>query len=253
MHLGVILDESPDYLQDQAFSGIDIYAMATLGVAGVKYNREDIKELKSKVSELEKSGKTISDFGVESITSEKIWVKFSDDFKNQLNGANPVVTVSPSKAGVNMGVYQVNQIGFMVETERQISLVTFNWIAMAKVNNIIEEEQEKNTPAISPDLLNQLKVDESRKAPIKAYWEEQKLKNLAESTRQAKEQEKIAEIGKNNSKEHPPSNAEMKTKAEQSKPHNPPVMEPLSGPRLPEQPAPPSQNPTVPSKELSPE
>ncbi len=36
MHIGLILDETPDYIQDQAFSGVDVYALASLGLAGVK-------------------------------------------------------------------------------------------------------------------------------------------------------------------------------------------------------------------------
>jgi hypothetical protein len=54
MHLGVILDESPDYVQDNEFSGIDIYALSTFALVGAKYSIEKIDSLENEVNELKK-------------------------------------------------------------------------------------------------------------------------------------------------------------------------------------------------------
>jgi hypothetical protein len=127
IHVGLIAEETPTTLTAPGHVGVSYTELAI-------FNTGAIKELKTKVEKLENKSKTISDFGVESISTEKLWVKFSDDFKNELGGGNPVVTVTPSKLGVSMSVSQVNEEGFMVEMEPQNSLVNFNWIAMAKVN-----------------------------------------------------------------------------------------------------------------------
>lgn len=194
MHLGVILDEAPDYIQDQAFSGIDIYAMATLGVAGVKYNREEIKQIKEAIG-LTTTKMTINDFGNEQMSGYETWVSFSDEFIEKAGSSvTPVVTVTPNQTGVNLSVIETSVKGFKVATKEKTHAITFNWIAMAKVDVNAKVETE----SIAPSLLSQLKVDESRKAPIKQFWENQKNNNQAEHARQAEEHKRVVEIGKSN-------------------------------------------------------
>ncbi|MCF8258056.1 MAG: hypothetical protein K9J06_10895 [Flavobacteriales bacterium] len=195
MHLGVILDESPDYIQDQAFSGIDIYAMATMGIVGVKHNRQEIKEIKDAIG-MTGQKVTISDFGNEALNSNETWVAFDADFvAKNTTGVAPIVTITPNQMGVMLSVTETTAKGFKVQTDRA-QPCTFNWMAMAKVSTA--EATETVGKAIPAELMGQLRVDESRKAPIKAYWEEQKRIGQDEHARQKAEQERTVEIGKKN-------------------------------------------------------
>ncbi len=191
MHIGLILDEAPDYIQDQAFSGVDIYALASLSLAGVKHNREDIKELKTAVAS---ASQKISDFGNEAMSGNEVWVPFSAEFKAQNKaGVTPVVTVSANQTGVVLSVTETTAEGFKVTSSTNTSGSTFNWIAMAKVPAAQPAAEEKGS--IAPELLSQLKVDESKKAAIRTYWQQQKEHNQAEAARQKAEHERIVQIG----------------------------------------------------------
>jgi hypothetical protein len=142
LHLGVILDESPDYIQDNAFSGIDIYALATMTLVGVKYNNEEIKKLKS----------TISDFGSMKLVTHEIWVDFSEDFSNQLSeNMLPAITITSNNPLVTISITQKTIKGFKVEVSENQPDLSFDWIAMAKI-----ESAEKK---ISDDELHLLKQE----------------------------------------------------------------------------------------------
>jgi len=186
MHLGVILDESPDYLQDQAFSGIDIYAIATLGVAAAKHNREEIKNLKNGV------GLTrINDFGSIQMSGESFWVTFDPSFSNQLtNGEVPVITLTAGALGKDIAVVDKSNIGFRIVKQGSEALAV-DWMAMAKVS----ADTETTPLKVPKDLMSQLRVDESRKAPIKAYWEEHKRIGQEEHARQTIEHQQVVEQG----------------------------------------------------------
>jgi hypothetical protein len=185
MHLGVILDESPDYIQDNAFSGIDIYALATLGIVGVKYNREEIKDLKQKI---ETCTKTINDFGSVSSKSKEIWVDFSSEFKNKLSDT-PVVIVTSNIEGVNMYVTEKSKNGFKVVCEKNVDKMTFDWIAYAKINII---DDQSNDIEIPPELLEQLDVPDHKKEAIKTYFEQNSEKeDLEEPTIYPKKSRKL--------------------------------------------------------------
>ena len=54
LHLGIILEDAPDYIQDNDFSGIDIYALSTLSLVGVKHNRTEIQQLRDEIEYLKK-------------------------------------------------------------------------------------------------------------------------------------------------------------------------------------------------------
>ena len=187
MHMGVVLDESPDYIQDQAFSGIDIYALATMAIAGVKYNREEIKDIKENIGLSEKK-MTVSDFGNEELKGNETWISFTNEFINKLSGTSPIITVTPNQTGVWLSVTETTSKGFKVVASGNNSSVTFNWIAMAKVN--IEQKEDK-TQLISQELIRQLKVDDTKKAMIRDYWKKQTEKNQAGHNQQVEEQKKI--------------------------------------------------------------
>ncbi|HKK69433.1 MAG TPA: hypothetical protein VJ946_14515, partial [Bacteroidales bacterium] len=149
MHMGIILDEAPDYLQDNAFSGIDIYALSTLTLAGVQENRKDIKEITKKVS----------DFGMVNPESQEMWIEFDDSFSGKLNlNAKPVVTATPNQQGVSVSVKDQTRNGFMLVTDKpDAQNLMINWVAMAKTK--VNETQ----PAVDPALERQLDVPETVK------------------------------------------------------------------------------------------
>lgn len=156
MHLGTILEESPDFLKDAGFSGIDNYAVATLALAGVKINSNEIKEL----------SKNISDFGSVSITQNNIHVEFNDDFKKQLGNTIPVITVS-SNVVSDVIIQSKSNSGFTVKISGEIPAhAYFDWIAMAKKTN------SETISDIDPDLKKNLEVDEATKNQLKELYKQ---------------------------------------------------------------------------------
>ncbi len=165
MHLGVIMDQSPDYIKDNAFSGVDVYALAALSLAGVKHNREEIKELQSK----------ISDFGSTKLNSNEIWIQFDSEFSSKLNGQIPVVTLSSNQPNTNLSIIEKTSTGFKVVSSN--SNVIIDWIAMAKVNSSQSQEVESK---VDPTLLQGLRVDPAKQVLVKDFFE----KNAAENKKQ---------------------------------------------------------------------
>jgi hypothetical protein len=92
MHLGVIADESPDYILGGDYDKVNIYGIATLTLVGVKQNRKEIKEIKEYIN----SGKSrvIQDFGTVEMIGNEVWVNFSEEFKQELINSNvPIITL----------------------------------------------------------------------------------------------------------------------------------------------------------------
>lgn len=172
-HLGFILDESPDYIQDNAFSGIDVYSLATLGIVGVKQNRKDIKEIKEQLG----VGKSItfSDFGSEAMQTTEIWIYFSEEFKKNIIKANthPVITVTPVNSNASLYISEITQAGFKIKNATlNQNPISINWIAMAKFiqGQDLSDSDTAAKTKISPDILNQLKVPETTKAQLYNYY-----------------------------------------------------------------------------------
>lgn len=157
MHLGFIVDETPDYVQDNAFNGIDNYSLTSMAISGVQYNRKSIIKLEEKVETLSKQ---VNDFGIASLSGTEVYVKFNQNFK----GTVPVVSVTPNKAVGDFYIKSQNAYGFVLAVESSQNF-DFNWIALANVEE--ESVQEKDVPNINPDLMSQLKVDEARKAQLR--------------------------------------------------------------------------------------
>ena len=156
MHLGVILDETPDYIQDNAFSGIDIYALATLAISGVQYNRNSILALEENIEIL---ATQINDFGIASINGDEVVVKYNKNFQGNI----PVVSITPNSPVANYYIKSQDENGFTLAVEESQSF-NFNWIAMASYN--LENTAKNIDSYIDPSLLQQLEVDESRKQLI---------------------------------------------------------------------------------------
>lgn len=131
--IGFIAEETPSVLSGPKRNAISISNLMVL-------NTGAIKAINEKVETLEKQNRTISDFGVEQMTSAQLLVKFSEEFKSQLNGAQAVVTATPAQLGVSMSVSQVSTEGFVVEISPATAAVNFNWIAMAKVESPADDK-----------------------------------------------------------------------------------------------------------------
>ncbi|MFO7790560.1 MAG: hypothetical protein R6V32_08305 [Bacteroidales bacterium] len=156
MHMGVILDETPDYIQDNAFSGIDVYALTTLTLAGVKNLNERVKTIE----------KEIQDFGIIKPTSRRTYIEFSESFSKKLNKNDlPVVTVSPTQQNIHLSVEEQNKNGFYLVIDHlpdEPGMV--NWIAMAKA------KVKTENPDIPEDIKNQLDVPEDVKKEAKKLF-----------------------------------------------------------------------------------
>ncbi|MCG3167647.1 MAG: hypothetical protein POELPBGB_03441 [Bacteroidia bacterium] len=152
MHLGLILEESPDYLQDEQFTGIDNYSAATLGILAGKINNEEIKKLK----------KNVQDFGSVDVTTTTLWVNFSEEFATAISGSSlPVVTVTANKEGIVANIVEKSTTGFKVKVNKLEPELVLDFIAMGKAAE--KEISDKIQNNISPELMKGLRVDESVK------------------------------------------------------------------------------------------
>ncbi len=163
LHMGLLVDESPDYIQAQTFDGVDIYATASLGIAAAKVNREDIKEMKTALGW---SGNTITvqSFGTLAVTTDEAFVSFDKDFIQQLNGTTPVVTLTGNKAA-EMYITEKSDKGFRVKVNGSSSGLQIDYIAMAKVKT--EAPTAADVPA---ETLSQMYVSAENKALAKANY-----------------------------------------------------------------------------------
>lgn len=171
MHLGVIIDESPDYILDQSFSGVDLYAISTLALAGVKYNRNEIKEIKELLGKV--SVLTISDFGSMVLDGSEVLVRFSDEFISKFSSSDnmPSITVTPTNANASLYITEITKEGFKVKNGMNTNgSLTFNWIAMAKVNTPVANENKNSNEKISAELLQQIKVPANIKSSTNTYF-----------------------------------------------------------------------------------
>jgi len=151
MHLGFILDETPDYIQDNAFSGIDLYSLTSLSIAGVQANRRSIEKLEAETQE-------IHEFGTAQLSGNKVRVNFNKDF----SGTNPVVTVTPHSPAKDYYIFSQDENGFVLAVENPNNF-KFNWIAMAE-KTVTKNNSSSN---IDMQLKNQLEVDEAKKQEIR--------------------------------------------------------------------------------------
>ena len=159
MHLGLILDEAPDYLQDNAFSGIDLYALASLAIVGVQQNHVAIDAL----------SRNIQDFGSLTMSGTEIWVPFSEDFiQNLAAGQLPVVTLTADQGGVVLFVSEKTGNGFRVKSEKPVNC-SFDWMAMAKVKT----GNSESIP-VDEDLLRQLRVNPDQKDKVRSFMKNMK-------------------------------------------------------------------------------
>lgn len=169
MHLGLLLTNVPDYLQDNTFNAVDIYALSTFTLMGVKLNTEQIDDLTTSVNKLTTNA-TISDFGFAgAATTTEIVVAYSSEFTSQLEpGQIPVVNVTPSTPDITYYIKSQDSKGFVLVCSK--AGFSFNWTAMAKISiDQVEPAASGSEKNIEPTLLEQLRVSESKKAEMKAW------------------------------------------------------------------------------------
>lgn len=162
MHLGLILDEAPDYLKDNTLMAVDLYSVATLAVAGVKHNRAEIQELQRQLGLA--GSRKVSDFGSETMSLTEMWVPFAPEFADLLNGAVPVVTVTADEPGVSLSVTKKDARGFKVVTSGTRLGFHFDWIAMARVAG--KAAQEPVAASVPVSLRNQLHLPDATRATV---------------------------------------------------------------------------------------
>ncbi|NQY05373.1 MAG: hypothetical protein HRT68_03980 [Flavobacteriaceae bacterium] len=162
-HLGVILDEAPDYLKDNTLSGIDIYAISVMALAAAKYNRKKIQRVE----------KTISDFGVVTTSASSVFIPFHTEFRKEKSDHVPVITVTSLHPKSSLYIAEITDEGFRVVSENQSSL-SLNWIAMAKVKTSIStSEAEINAYKLS----NQLTVSNTSKELVTQWAASEKAQS----------------------------------------------------------------------------
>ena len=174
--MGLIVDETPDYIQSEDFGGIDIYSAATLGIFAGKYNHEEIKKIKTAMG-MSGGKMTIQDFGSLSLSGTEKWVEYSSDFAAKLNGTLPVVTLTGNTEGITLTVTEKTAKGFKVKASSASANLSFDYVAMAKVDVVAENKANAEVPA---ELKKSLEIDPSTKQKIRKYWEEAPARLQAE-------------------------------------------------------------------------
>jgi len=167
MHLGVLLDETPDYLQDQAFSGVDIYALGVLALTGVKFQQSQIEEIQTLL-------KSCFAHGYYDQLSQEVVIHFPEDFNtdNQI----PFVAITPTSGSTSYYVSEITPRYFVVKSQNPFS---FTWMALVRPSPSLYIKKNVSIPA---ELKHQLEVEKAKKERIQNYWkqENEKLKKSYE-------------------------------------------------------------------------
>lgn len=167
MHLGLILDEAPDYIQDNMFQGIDLYSLSVMTLTGVKANRKAIAQLRQAET-------TRNDFGTAQMLTEKVWITFSHEFATALDGIVPLVNVTPTSMNTGYFVSRITAQGFEVSANTPFS---FNWNAINPASE--GSNTAKMLAQIDESLRSQLEVSESVKARIRDHYDSENAKTNA--------------------------------------------------------------------------
>ncbi|KAF5048451.1 hypothetical protein DSECCO2_449940 [anaerobic digester metagenome] len=148
-HLGLILDEAPDFIQDNSFGGIDVYALSTLNLAGIQAVNAKLQEV------------PVTDFGTGAITATEVRINYSAVITGANISGTPIVNITPTSPNAKFYVKSQDLTGFVIVSEN--GPMTFNWTVNAR--KMVSEEQY-NIPA---SVMSQLKVDESKKSLMRSF------------------------------------------------------------------------------------
>lgn len=129
-----------------------------------------VKELDEKTTKMSNVLKTITDFGMEQVTSNnEIQVAFDADFSSSIQqGKLPVVTVSTVNSAAQVFVKDITTNGFTLVAPVGSNGLTINWIAAAKINTEKLNSSKNYTAEERNDLLEKVKV---KKATIRTAEE----------------------------------------------------------------------------------
>lgn len=153
---------------------------------------------------------TISDFGMEQAKGNEIRVSYTKEFKDKLQG-NPIVTITALEPNASYYIASMDADGFVIKNNNSTNSISFNWMAMAKINeqsfdipsNYTQEQHAKKLKEIeafeaslpsNEEALKMIKAKsdakQQKQAPVLTP-EQQKLKEEAEKLRiKTKELEK---------------------------------------------------------------
>ncbi len=161
--LGVIVDESPDYILDESLSSVDVYAVASLSLAGVKYNHTRINEIESKLTH----SMTINDFGSISEQNNWVFVKYDDAFISELDGTIPTVNITPvSERELKLRIAQKTNDGFEVIADADdIETISFDWFAIAKVS-ATKVERNTDPNVVDENILKKIHLTPEEKQKV---------------------------------------------------------------------------------------
>lgn len=154
-HIGFIVDELPDYVQDNTFSAVNIYNLSTLALIGAKYAIEQIDELETQ---------PITTFGIAKMNGQnEVRVNFDSDFiSNKDNAESPVITITAAAPG-EYYIKAVDNNGFIVSSTNPT--FQFHWVAYAKRK--VKEQNTVNN--IDPQIMSWLRVDAAKKEQMRQW------------------------------------------------------------------------------------
>ncbi|MDI6833422.1 MAG: tail fiber domain-containing protein [Bacteroidales bacterium] len=154
-HIGFIIDELPDYVQDNTFSAVNIYNLSTLALIGAKYAIEQVEELQSQ---------PITTFGIAQMNGQnEVRINFDNDFiSSKNNSESPVITITAAAPG-EYYIKAIDNNGFTVASTNPT--FQFHWVAYAK-----RQVKEQNTVNnIDPQLMSWLRVDTAKKEQMRQW------------------------------------------------------------------------------------
>ncbi|MFN8276404.1 MAG: tail fiber domain-containing protein [Chitinophagales bacterium] len=146
-----------------------------------------VKEVDDKLEKMKATYSSISDFGTQNMNTPELLVEFSPEFKASLQG-NAVVSITPLTAGVTLYIEEQTSKGFRVRQNGTTQPLTFNWVAMARVNTGILNADIAYTEEERAQMLSKVKL---RPAKINLQAElDEMAKRKAEQEQHDKEQAK---------------------------------------------------------------
>ncbi|MES2286989.1 MAG: tail fiber domain-containing protein [Bacteroidota bacterium] len=232
-HIGPIAEDFWDKFHlgdnDSMISHVDPAGVALAGVQALNEN------YKSQQVQIETIQSNLSDFGSVNVITKELWINFNPSFSSSIDKDQlPIVTVTSNQPGISMYVAEKNNSGFKLVINSNLSKgLNVDYIAMAHAKKIAPESVKQSAKS-----TDGIKVEAHHNQDMQKFADPTKIDYKAQAA-EFNVQKQIAEkVGI--------KNEETKGQTEPPKPINPKVIEPKFGPKLAEQPAPPSEYPTVP-------
>lgn len=146
---GTPIDENT-YAKIEQYYSVDNGALTYVTINAVK-------ELDEKLDKMTNTYVTVSDFGVQDINSEEVYVSFSNEFKSNLQG-KAVVTITPLSANVALYISKQDENGFYVNFNGVAKSSSFNWLAMAKVQSKVLQPNSNYTAEERQNMISKVVI-----------------------------------------------------------------------------------------------